>query len=205
MDWKACIDTPQKVHSDKTALKPDQSGCTDSSVKIRNQQTCLELNQNHPERDRRCLELSAILSTASTGFTNSSNRNENSDSRYNPCDICVKQFHNVHDLLMHKRRHTGERPYPCTQCSKRFYDAHNLKQHLVRHTDERPYTCSYCSKRFPHESYLKRHMTIHTDVRHLTTACRFCDKRVHSADVCRKHVRLFHRGEKRYCNNNLQI
>jgi DNA-directed RNA polymerase subunit RPC12/RpoP len=46
------------------------------------------------------------------------------------------------------RGSTWEKSYSCPQCEKRFSHQHQLKMHLKIHTEERPFACMHCWKRF---------------------------------------------------------
>ena len=35
-----------------------------------------------------------------------------------PCPVCARQFSSSHNLKLHQRRHTDERPFPCRVCGK---------------------------------------------------------------------------------------
>ncbi|XP_072174358.1 uncharacterized protein [Diadema setosum] len=54
------------------------------------------------------------------------------------CDICQETFVNHQVLLVHQRRHTGERPYhECKECGKTFTQLRSLKRHAKFHTGEK--------------------------------------------------------------------
>ena len=50
------------------------------------------------------------------------------------CIECDATFSTKNNLIIHRRKHTGERPYNCDQCSARFSTRGNLKRHINTHT-----------------------------------------------------------------------
>lgn len=81
------------------------------------------------------------------------------------CQICNKIFARSSSLIVHMRRHTGERPYKCSYCPKAFAQSANLTTHQRTHTGEKPYECSVCGKCFSQSSSVTTHMRIHTGER----------------------------------------
>ena len=81
--------------------------------------------------------------------------------RGHECDVCEKVFTRSHNLKIHMRIHTNEKPYECDVCEKRFALAGNLKAHMRIHTNERPYECDVCDKAFRESQHLKRHKRTH--------------------------------------------
>lgn len=77
------------------------------------------------------------------------------------CSREEKPFKAQYMLVVHMRRHTGEKPHKCTfeNCCKAYSRLENLKTHLRSHTGEKPYTCEYpgCSKAFSNASDRAKH------------------------------------------------
>ncbi|XP_055911143.1 zinc finger and SCAN domain-containing protein 2-like [Eupeodes corollae] len=78
------------------------------------------------------------------------------------CDICDKGYPRSQDLLIHKRSHTGEKPHLCNICGKAFSRPNKLARHIRVHTGERPYKCTQCSKAFAQSNDLNLHIRRHT-------------------------------------------
>ena len=83
----------------------------------------------------------------------------NVDSIFQECGAAFSQSHN---LKIHQRGHTGEKPYQCVQCEQRFGLQHYLLTHMITHTGEKPYACSKCDARFSLSTTLKHHERTHT-------------------------------------------
>uniref|UniRef100_A0A0A1WDL1 Zinc finger and SCAN domain-containing protein 12 n=1 Tax=Zeugodacus cucurbitae TaxID=28588 RepID=A0A0A1WDL1_ZEUCU len=113
------------------------------------------------------------------------------------CPHCGRSFAQA-SLVIHIRRHTGEKPYQCDECQKGFPRRQDLVVHKRQHTGERPHVCTVCGKSFTRPNKLSRHMRIHTGLR--PYKCSECHKSFTQSNDLRIHMRR-HTGEKPYkCN-----
>ena len=81
--------------------------------------------------------------------------------QWKDCSREEKPFKAQYMLVVHMRRHTGEKPHKCTfeNCTKAYSRLENLKTHLRSHTGEKPYSCEFpgCSKAFSNASDRAKH------------------------------------------------
>lgn len=75
------------------------------------------------------------------------------------CNVCQILCSTNHELQIHKRKHTDERPYKCDLCPVGFKSQSNLNRHKnTYHSNARPYMCPLCYKDFIRSDHLKNHI-----------------------------------------------
>ncbi|KAM6894082.1 LOW QUALITY PROTEIN: zinc finger protein GLI2-like [Xenentodon cancila] len=120
--------------------------------------------------------------------------------RWQNCSRDQKPFKAQYMLVVHMRRHTGEKPHKCTfeGCFKAYSRLENLKTHLRSHTGEKPYVCEHegCNKAFSNASDRAKHQNrTHSNEKPYVCKIR-CTKRYYTdPSSLRKHVKTVHGPE----------
>ncbi|XP_077978734.1 uncharacterized protein LOC144434153 [Glandiceps talaboti] len=90
------------------------------------------------------------------------------------CELCPYETTRKSLLTQHKRQHTGEKPYKCTLCNFSTATYNNLMRHKRCHSGERPYHCDQCEFTSGQRSHLMRHIRVHTgDKPYMCNKCGF--------------------------------
>ena len=84
------------------------------------------------------------ISNKTFASQNRLNKHKNIHDKAHQCEVCLKCFETNYGLIIHMRRHTGEKPYVYSICDKRFAQISTLKNHQTTHSDERKFKCNLC-------------------------------------------------------------
>ena len=74
------------------------------------------------------------------------------------CELCGNTFYSSTDLKRHTENvHTSVNKLSCSYCQKVIPTKHALLMHVRRHTGEKPYKCNHCKKGYTSMGSLTRH------------------------------------------------
>uniref|UniRef100_A0A1A9WZE8 C2H2-type domain-containing protein n=1 Tax=Glossina brevipalpis TaxID=37001 RepID=A0A1A9WZE8_9MUSC len=107
------------------------------------------------------------------------------------CHFCTSSFASTSERYAHERCHTGERPYVCEFCGMGHTTSSHLNNHRrSQHLDERNFVCDICNKRFSRRGQLRMHHTnIHTDMPR-NHVCTICKSAFKGKTTLKAHLKI---------------
>ncbi|XP_035695710.1 myoneurin-like [Branchiostoma floridae] len=102
--------------------------------------------------------------TESDGSTTQSKRGKKRkayESSRHVCQECGYKAPSNCALVIHMRKHTGEKPYGCDLCGYRTAYKTSMVAHTMKHKGDKPYMCGECGYRCVQKGHLTEHMKIH--------------------------------------------
>ena len=123
---------------------------------------------------------------------------KNSDKGPGICDLCGKEYENIHKLKEHRRyclKSKKKEFKKCEFCSK-TYNSLSLRTHIrAVHKKVKENICETCGKPFFSKTGLTMHMAVHFGNQ---LACDQCGKCYRDKTRLRQHIQIIHEGRRDY-------
>ncbi|KAJ8277005.1 hypothetical protein GJAV_G00070350 [Gymnothorax javanicus] len=214
----AVSSTGDPMHHKRSKLKPDEELPSPGAVSVQEQPEGMTLVKEEGDKDESKQEPEVVYETNCHWesccrefdtqeqlvhhINNDHIHGEKKEfvCRWEDCSREQKPFKAQYMLVVHMRRHTGEKPHKCTfeGCAKAYSRLENLKTHLRSHTGEKPYVCEHegCNKAFSNASDRAKHQNrTHSNEKPYICKIPGCTKRYTDPSSLRKHVKTVHGPE----------
>ncbi|KAL3198352.1 hypothetical protein MRX96_044391 [Rhipicephalus microplus] len=105
------------------------------------------------------------------------------------CPMCQYVATTRSSLIIHMRKHTGERPYRCHLCPAAFAKSSDRSRHFRTHQLHKPFHCGSCGKSFAQRVTLLSHRCLHTAATGFKCQCQKCLQLFANAACLKEHAR----------------
>ncbi|XP_037554993.1 zinc finger protein interacting with ribonucleoprotein K-like [Dermacentor silvarum] len=105
------------------------------------------------------------------------------------CPMCDYVATARSSLIIHMRKHTGERPYRCHLCPAAFAKSSDRSRHFRTHQLHKPFNCGSCGKSFAQRVTLLSHRCHLTGSTGFKGQCHKCLRMFANAALLKEHTR----------------
>lgn len=190
-----------KVHVKEKHSNDAENNKEDSNVTTGGEQTSMDENptqESGKTKKPKRYEVRSLCSVCGSSFASRTHlivhMRRHTGERPFKCDLCERAYPRLSELVCHRRIHTGEKPFKCKICDKAFRVSSKMSTHMRSHTDIRPYKCTQCERSFKYSKDLNIHFRIHTGER--PYSCNVCGSTFTQTNTLKAHrLKLGHMEE----------